>query len=203
MHSVLFYRFAGGIDFILFPLAPDQARLLAGIFHYPVANIPGRSGRLTDLHSDTPPSSAAARSCIKHKLFLVQRADSSAAAQAERGWKSLVALLDCKGVTEMPLVFSAPPLPSSPPFPVAETLIYSHSPTGSKPGEVWTPSVLLLWKKIPTLEKSFSCTAFTLICELISKARATIPPSLTAGSPRERHIEYQIHPTVTRGRAPQ
>jgi len=54
MHSVLFYHFAGGIDFILFPLAPDQARLLAGIFHYPVANIAGQSGRLTDLHSDPP-----------------------------------------------------------------------------------------------------------------------------------------------------
>lgn len=54
MHSVLFYQFASGIDFILFPLAPDQARLLAGIFHYPTANIPGQSGHLTDLHSDPP-----------------------------------------------------------------------------------------------------------------------------------------------------
>lgn len=77
MQSVLFYRFAGGIDFILFPLAPDQARLFTGIFHYPVANIPGQSGRLTDLHSDLP-SSAAARSCIKHKQFLAQRPDSNA-----------------------------------------------------------------------------------------------------------------------------
>lgn len=54
MHSVLFYRFAGGIDFILFSLAPDQAQLLTGIFHYPVANTPGQSGRLTNLHSDPP-----------------------------------------------------------------------------------------------------------------------------------------------------
>lgn len=65
--SVLFYRFAGGIDFILFPLAPDQARLFRGIFHYPVANIPGQAGRLTDLHSDLP--SSAARSRIKNKAI--------------------------------------------------------------------------------------------------------------------------------------
>lgn len=33
---------------------PRSSRLLAGIFHYPVANIAGQSSRLTDLHFDPP-----------------------------------------------------------------------------------------------------------------------------------------------------
>lgn len=55
MHSAVFNHFTGGIDFILFPLAPDQAQLLTGIFHYPVANTPGQSGHLTNSHPDPPP----------------------------------------------------------------------------------------------------------------------------------------------------
>lgn len=50
---------------------PRSSRLLAGIFHYPVANIAGQSSCLTDLHFD-PPSLAAVRSCIKQEPVLVK-----------------------------------------------------------------------------------------------------------------------------------
>lgn len=119
MHSALFYRFTGGIDFILFPLAPDQARLLAGIFHYPVANTPGQAGRLTDLHSDPP----FQHSKTMHKVQAISRTTRRVqrCSQAKRGWKAQVVSQDRSGVMETALVSSAPPVPSgqslSPPIP--------------------------------------------------------------------------------------
>jgi len=105
---------------------------------------------------------------------------------------------------ETSLVSSAPPLPSwqtlQSPIPRCWAPNLLDSPTELKPGEAWQPSGPLLCF---FFGKSFPCAAFALICKLISKARAALPASPTAGSPRESHGECHIHPSVTRGRASQ
>lgn len=131
MHSAVFNHFTGGIDFILLPLAPDQAQLLTGIFHYPVANTSGQSGHLTN--STLTPLPSSSEGLHKHKPFVMGCANPSTTAQELR-----LQLPGC--LTDLQwgngdIIYSSLvqlcPLgrPCCPQFAVAEPLIYIHSPT--------------------------------------------------------------------------